>query len=402
MRVILIILTMAIIGAGVGLLLKQTDFSSRGGGDAVPDAEPAAGPPGEYASVSEPGESDLQQSIGRSRQTAIVLAAQKVGPAVVSISVTATRVVRASPWFPFRDQFFRDFFGERQYVEEVSNLGSGVIVSPYGYVVTNEHVVRNASEIKVTLPDGREYDAQVVEGEQEYDVAILKIEGSDLPYVILGDSDSIIIGEWAVAIGNPFGYLLSDAHPTVTVGVISALHRDIKSSESVVAVYKDMIQTDAAINPGNSGGPLVNALGEVIGINAFIITKSGGSMGMGFAIPVNRVKYMIEEVSKYGRMRRIWIGLLVQEITPLLAHSLGLERSDGVIISRVDEGSPSERSGLKRGDVIVAVNGERVRNFESARRAIFGSRVGHVLEFEVIREGHPMSFDVRVEESPSG
>jgi serine protease Do len=397
MRIILIILTMAVLGAGAGLLLKQTDFSGRGREEVVP----VAGPSAESASVYEPEEGDLQEGIHRSRQTAIVLSAQKVGPAVVSISVTATRVVRASPWFPFRDQFFRDFFGERQYIEEVSNLGSGVIVSPYGYVVTNEHVVRNASEIKVTLPDGREYDAQIVESEQEYDVAILKIEGSELPYAILGDSDSIIIGEWAIAIGNPFGYLLSDAHPTVTVGVIGAIHRDVKSSEGLVGVYKDMIQTDAAINPGNSGGPLVNALGEVIGINTFIITKSGGSMGMGFAIPVNRVKYMIDEVRKYGRMRRIWIGLLVQEITPLLAQSLGLDRSDGVIISRVDEGSPAERSGLKRGDVIVAVNGERVKNFESARRAIFGSRVGHVLEFEVIREGKPMSFDVHVEEAPS-
>jgi serine protease Do len=394
MRVLLIILTMAVVGAGVGLMLRQVGLN-----EPADDAEPGAGlmdRPSE-ATVSEVGE-----DISRGRQTAIVEAAQRVGPAVVSISVTATRVVRASPWFPFRDQFFRDFFGERQYVEEVSNLGSGVVVSPYGYVVTNEHVVRNATEIKVTLPDGREYDASVVDGEQEYDLAILKIEGLDIPYAVLGDSDSLIIGEWAIAIGNPFGYLLSDAHPTVTVGVVSALHRDVKSSEGAVAVYKDMIQTDAAINPGNSGGPLVNALGEVVGINAFIITKSGGSMGMGFAIPVNRVKYMIEEVSKYGRMRRIWIGLLVQEITPILAQSLGLDRSDGVIISRVDEGSPAERSGLKRGDVIVAVNGERVRNYESARRAIFGSRVDDVLEFEVVREGEPRSIDVHVEEAPSG
>jgi len=396
MRIILIILTMAVVGAGVGLMLRQLN---RPGEEAVavePEMAPDATPP---AGTGTDGW-DAGESITQSRRTAIVRAAQEVGPAVVSISVTATRVVRASPWFPFRDQFFKDFFGERQYVEEVSNLGSGVVVSPYGYVVTNEHVVRNATEIKVTLPDGREYDATVVESEQEYDLAILKIEGDDIPYVILGDSDSIIIGEWAIAIGNPFGYLLSDAHPTVTVGVVSALHRDVKASEGVVAVYKDMIQTDAAINPGNSGGPLVNALGEVIGINAFIITKSGGSMGMGFAIPVNRVKYMIDEVSRYGRMRRIWIGLLVQEITPLLAQSLGLERSDGVIISRVDEGSPAERCGLVRGDVIVAVNGERVRNYESARRAIFGSRVGDILEFEVIRDGEPRSFDVRVEEAP--
>jgi len=384
MRIILIILTMAIVGAGIGLLLRQTGPGQAAG----PVTEPA------------PDLAELQGELHSSRETAIVRAAQKVGPAVVSISVTATRVVRAGPWFPFRDQFFRDFFGERQYVEEVSNLGSGVIVSPYGYVVTNEHVVRKATEIKVTLPDGREYDAELIDAEQEYDLAILKVEGSDLPYAVLGDSDSLIIGEWAIAIGNPFGYLLGDAHPTVTVGVIGALHRDVKTSESVVGVYKDMIQTDAAINPGNSGGPLVNALGEVVGVNAFIITKSGGSMGMGFAIPVDRVKYMIDEVSKYGKMRRIWIGLLVQEITPLIAQSLGLERSEGVLIARVDSGSPAEKSGLERGDVIVAVNGERVRNFESARRAIFGSRVGDVIEFEIIREGMPRSVDVEVVEAP--
>jgi serine protease Do len=389
MRVILIVLTMAVVGAGVGLMLRQINRGHEVAADAAPAVEQAEQP-------ADADTRDLNMAIGRSRQTAIVSAAQEIGPAVVSISVTATRVVRASPWFPFREQFFRDFFGERQYVEEVSNLGSGVVVSPYGYVVTNEHVVRNATEIKVTLSDGREYDAAVVDDQQEYDLAILKIEGVDIPYAALGDSDSLIIGEWAIAIGNPFGYLLSDAHPTVTVGVISALHRDVKSSEGAVAVYKDMIQTDAAINPGNSGGPLVNALGEVVGINAFIITKSGGSMGMGFAIPVNRVKFMIDEVSRYGRMRQIWIGLLVQEITPLLAQGLGLDRSDGVIISRV-----AERSGLKRGDVIVAVNGERVANYESARRAIFGSRVGDVLEFEVIRDGEPRSFDIRVEEAPS-
>jgi serine protease Do len=396
MRVILIVLTMAVVGAGVGLMLRQINRGHEVAADAAPAVEQA-----EQPAQADADTRDLNMAIGRSRQTAIVSAAQEIGPAVVSISVTATRVVRASPWFPFREQFFRDFFGERQYVEEVSNLGSGVVVSPYGYVVTNEHVVRNATEIKVTLSDGREYDAAVVDDQQEYDLAILKIEGVDIPYAALGDSDSLIIGEWAIAIGNPFGYLLSDAHPTVTVGVISALHRDVKSSEGAVAVYKDMIQTDAAINPGNSGGPLVNALGEVVGINAFIITKSGGSMGMGFAIPVNRVKFMIDEVSRYGRMRQIWIGLLVQEITPLLAQGLGLDRSDGVIISRVDEGSPAERSGLKRGDVIVAVNGERVANYESARRAIFGSRVGDVLEFEVIRDGEPRSFDIRVEEAPS-
>jgi serine protease Do len=260
--------------------------------------------------------------------------------------------------------------------------------------------VREATEIKVTLTDGRQFDGEVVASQSEYDLALLKIEGEDLPYAELGDSDSLIIGEWAIAIGNPFGYLLQDAHPSVTAGVISALHRSVKTSEEVTGVYKDMIQTDAAINPGNSGGPLVNSVGQVIGINTFIITQSGGSMGIGFAIPVNRVKYIVDEVRTYGRIRQIWLGLGVQEVTSPIARSLGLNGTDGVIISQVDRGSPADKAGLKRRDVIVEVNGERVKNFGSARRAIFGSRVGDVLEFKIVRDGTVRAVSIEVEEAP--
>jgi serine protease Do len=209
-----------------------------------------------------------------------------------------------------------------------------------------------------------------------------------------------LIGEWAVAIGNPFGYLLQDSHPTVTAGVISALHRNVTTSEGVKGVYKDMIQTDAAINPGNSGGALVNSLGEVVGVNTFIITQSGGSMGLGFAIPVNRVKYIVEEVATYGRIRQIWIGLKVQEVTPMIARSLGLASAKGLIISEADPESPSYKAGLRRGDIIVGVNDEEATNYDVARRAIFGARIGDVLEFDVLREGEEATMRVTVEERP--
>jgi len=366
--------------------------------------------PGLNSGEKQAGEEPRQEAapadeITGSRRTAIVRAAEEVGPAVVSVSVTQSRVVRASPYMPFRDQsfddFFRDFFGGREYVEQVSSLGSGVIISKDGLVVTNEHVVRDASEIKVTLTDAREFAGTVMASEAEYDLALVKLDARDLPTAKLGDSDQMIIGEWAIAIGNPFGFLLEDTHPSVTVGVISALHRSIKTGGGTEGVYKDMIQTDAAINPGNSGGPLVNSLGDVIGINTFIISGSGGSMGVGFAIPVNRVKHIVDEVAQYGHIRQIWIGFLLQEMTPLLARSLGLEDTRGVIVTQVVKDSPADAAGIKRGDVIIEVNNEPVRNIESAQKAIFGAEVGDRLDFKVLRQGKEKKLAVTVEELPA-
>jgi len=373
--------------------------TSQAAGGPVSSGPTAAGPgagPAAYPSYQPPL---TAEGISRSRRTAIVVAAEKTGPAVVSISVMQTRVVR-SRRSPFGDPFFDQFFRERRHVEQIPSLGSGAIISPEGLVVTNEHVVREATEIKVTLTDGRQFDGEVIASQRDYDIALVKIEGDNLPVAELGDSDRLMIGEWAIAIGNPFGYLLQDPHPSVTAGVISALHRSVLTSEEVVGVYKDMIQTDAAINPGNSGGPLVNSIGQVIGINTFIITQSGGSMGIGFAIPVNRVKYIMEEVRAYGRIREIWIGLGVQELTPMLAHSIGLETSRGVLISQVDEGSPADKAGLKRRDVIVELNSQQVRNYDGARRAIFGAGIGDVLVFKVLRDGEEHVMRVEVEEAP--
>ncbi|MFZ1946542.1 MAG: trypsin-like peptidase domain-containing protein [bacterium] len=390
MKIVAAVAISAVVGLAIALVAYMPELRSD---------ERSVDQAGRQAAVAD-------DEISASRRNAIVRAAEQVGPAVVSVSVTQARVVRASPYMPFRDQFFdqffRDFFGEREYVEQVASLGSGVIISRDGLAVTNEHVVRDATEIKVTLTDGREFAGTVVASEPEYDLALVKLNGNDLPSATLGNSDDIITGEWAIAIGNPFGFLLEDTHPSVTVGVVSALHRSMKSDQGMTGVYKDMIQTDAAINPGNSGGPLVNSLGEVIGINTFIISKSGGSMGIGFAIPANRVKHIVDEVAQYGRIRRIWIGLLVQEVTPLIARSLGLEGTRGVIVSQVDEGSPASKAGIKRGDVIVEVNGEPVVNFEAARKAIFGAEVGDRLKFGINRQGKRREVAVVVEEAPQG
>jgi serine protease Do len=399
MKLLAAVVVSALVGLAIALLVYMPDLGS--------DADRAGGEPTESAIETEsspPAEPVEIDEISASRRSAIVRAAEHAGPAVVSITVIQTRVYTASPRSPFRDpffdQFFRDFFGERRHVEKVPSLGSGVIVTSDGLIVTNEHVVRDGTEIKVTLTDGRQFDAELVASEQEYDLALLRIEGANLPHAELGDSDSIIIGEWAIAIGNPFGYLLEDTHPTVTVGVISALRRNVKTSEEVAGVYRDMIQTDAAINPGNSGGPLINSLGQVIGINTFIITQSGGSMGIGFAIPVNRVRFIIDEVATFGRIREIWIGLMVQEITPLIARSLGLASTEGVIVSHIDEGSPADKAGLKRGDVIVNVNGEATRDYDSARKAIFGARVGDRLQFAIQRDADVHTVSITVDEAP--
>ncbi|HVP57254.1 MAG TPA: trypsin-like peptidase domain-containing protein [bacterium] len=392
MKIIAAVAIAAFIGLAVALVIYLPDLKSDDGSSRSQAREAS-------------GAAAVNDDISSNRRSAIVVAAQEVGPAVVSVSVTQARVVRASPYGGFGDQlfdqFFRGFFGEREYVQQVSSLGSGVIISKDGLVVTNEHVVRDATQIKVTLTDGREASGTLVGSEPDYDLALLKIDAKDVPAAKLGDSDDLIIGEWAIAIGNPFGFLLEDPHPSVTVGVISALNRSIKTDEGTVGVYKDMIQTDAAINPGNSGGPLVNSLGEVIGINTFIISNSGGSLGLGFAIPVNRVKHIVDEVAKYGRIRQIWVGLMVQEVNAMIAHSIGLDDVRGVIVTQIDPGSPADKAGIKPYDVIVEVNKQPIKNIESAKKAIFGAEIGDRLQFKMLRQGKEKTVAVVVEEAPA-
>jgi serine protease Do len=341
------------------------------------------------------------EGLALTRQTALVRAADSVGPATVSISAVKTRVVRADPMRnDFFERFFRGHFPDRVYREPYQSFGSGVIVDEDGYILTNEHVVGGATDVRVTLTDGREFEARVLGDDSRFDLAVLKIDGDGLPVAVLGDSDDLMIGEWVVAIGNPFGHFLNDPHPTVTVGVVSALHRDVLAEGESDAIYKDMIQTDAAINPGNSGGPLVNSVGDVVGINSFIFSMSGGSQGVGFAIPVNVARLIINELIEFGRVRDVWVGMRVQDLNPALAQNLGLPAVRGVIASFLEPDSPAERAGIRSGDVVTAVNGEEVESVRQARRAIFGSRVGDVIRVTILRSGETHEFDIKLEEVP--
>jgi len=396
-RSIFVGIVFGLVGLVVGLMLTVRTFSAR---------EAPLGPASARSAPAGRATARERSGLDASRRTAIVRAADCVGPATVSISVLARRTVRTSalPRSRFQDEFFerffRGYFPENQYEQVYQAYGSGVIIDEDGYVLTNDHVIRGGGDIKVTLTDGRQLDARVLGGDPRFDLAVLKVEGEGLPYAPLGDSDDMMIGEWAIAIGNPFGYILNDPQPTVTAGVVSALHRDVISENDVGAVYKDMIQTDAAINPGNSGGPLVNSRGEVIGINSFIFSASGGSHGMGFAIPINVAKLIIDELIEYGRVRDVWVGVQVQDITPAVAQALHLSVTSGVLISQVEGGSPADRAGLAPGDVLVGVDGVGVDNVRQARREIFGTRVGDVVTFKVRRADVLLDFAVTLEEVP--
>jgi serine protease Do len=325
--------------------------------------------------------------IDRGRRNAIVVASERVEPAVVTVSVLRAQLVERPV---FQDEFFFPFRGMRQrFWQRVQGLGSGVIVGRDGTIITNFHVVKGAQTIKITLPDGREFGAKYLGGTELYDLAVLEMEidGAEIPIAPLGDSKDLMIGEWAIAIGNPFGYLLDDTEPTVTVGVISATSRDVMIETNRVTIYKDMIQTDAAINPGNSGGPLVNALGEVIGINTFILSRSGGSQGIGFAIPIDTVRRVVAEIKAHGQVREVWVGVQVQEIPASLAESLELDSTAGVIVASVDRGSPAEKAGIRRGDVIRKIGDNTIADFEDAKRALYGMMVDDVIDF-VIQRGN--------------
>jgi serine protease Do len=332
----------------------------------------------------------IGDDISASRTNAIVLAARKVSPAVVSVIVTQTRVVTYDPFGGLGlDDFFRDFAPRRAYRQEVKSMGSGVIISTDGDVVTNAHVVLNATQIKVTLPDNRELPAELEGIDETRDLALLRLKASELPAATLGNSGDLMIGEWAIAIGNPFGFMIEDAQPTVTVGVISALHRDIKSNGGG-QVYADMIQTDAAINPGNSGGALVNAAGEVIGINTFIFSHSGGSEGIGFARPIDDVKQFVRETRSSGGLARYErvktsLGAAVADINPTLQGSFGLGYRRGVVVVEVDGGSISETIGMAPGDVLLMGQGKAINS--AAAFARLYERLAGTIDIVIDRGG---------------
>ncbi|MBU1947581.1 MAG: trypsin-like peptidase domain-containing protein, partial [Candidatus Eisenbacteria bacterium] len=282
---------------------------------------------------------DVSDGLWKGRETALVWAARVAGPSVVSITVTQTRLVRYRPpgASPF-DALFPGWVPGRIYREEIPGLGSGVIINSEGLILTNAHVVNDANQIKVTLTDGRTYDGTLIGSDTNHDLAVVRIEGEDLPAARIGDSDSLLVGEWVMAIGNPFAFLLNDHQPTVTAGVISATHRDIRPSEDNTAIYKDMVQTDAAVNPGNSGGPLVNSLGEIVGINTFIFSKGGGSEGIGFAIPINNCLEIANEIVQYGRVRQPWLGVTLRPISPYLAAYFQIRDRRGLLVWALEGG----------------------------------------------------------------
>ncbi len=341
-------------------------------------------------------------SIFESHRNAIVEAAERVGPAVVAVHTYGTQVVQGSPG-PFGDPFFRGFFAPRYYERPVTGLGSGVIIDERGYVVTNDHVVQGAEKIHVKLPDGRELSTTLVGTDPSSDLALLRIDDppAELPQVEFADSDRLLIGEWAIAIGNPFGDLIDDPRPTVTAGVVSALHRDVKSDVQSERVYRDMIQTDASINPGNSGGALVNGAGELIGVNTFIFSSGGGSLGIGFAIPSNRVHKVIRDLAAHGEVRPVWMGVLVQELSEELASALSMEKAEGVLVADVVGKSPGDRAGLRDGDLIVELGDEAIRNALDFELALAQAVVGEELDLRYLRGRESMRTTITLAQRPA-
>jgi serine protease Do len=311
-------------------------------------------------------------ALDTSRRTAIVDAANRLGPAVVSISASSRRRVTSPSMFDF-------FFVPQGRDELVPVSGTGFIVRPNGIVITNQHVVAGAERVVVTLSDGTDLPATVLGEDPVTDVAVLKVERTGLPTAKIGSSRDLLIGEWVLALGNPFAYLLGNAEPTVTAGVVSAVGRNILPSRDQAGLYLDMIQTDAAINPGNSGGPLANSLGEVVGVNSSIFSQSGGSVGLGFAIPIERAMRVADEIVRKGQVRRAWIGLDVAG-----AESMAdWKTQGGVVVTNVAPGGPADRAGINPRDVLVEANGRRLRNFLDWEAAKLDLHVGDSVRLRV-------------------
>lgn len=291
--------------------------------------------------------------LNASRRTAIVDAAARVGQSVVSISVLSRRRVPASDPFDFFS-----FFVPQTTERLVQGYGTGFVIKPGGIIITNQHVVENADSITVSLPDGTDLPATVLGEDQTTDIAVLKV-GRNLPPATLGRSSDLLIGEWVVALGNPYTYLLGNAEPTVTAGVVSATGRNVLPNGNQSGLYLDMIQTDAAINPGNSGGPLANSAGEVVAVNSFIFSSSGGSVGIGFAIPIERAARIADEIVRTGSIRRAWTGLTVGDANTLRDW----KRAGGVRVTDVAPGGPAEAAGLTADVILVEANGRPLRNY---------------------------------------
>jgi serine protease Do len=326
-------------------------------------------------------------------RTAIVQVAQQAIPAVAHIEVTQAQTVTSSQ-LPFEnDPFFRRFFGApdtpRKFKRELKGLGTGMIMDSEGHILTNNHVVAGATKIQVLLASGEQYDATVVGADPKTDLAVIKISAKQsLPHVTLGDSDKVAVGEWVVAIGHPRGL-----DQTVTQGIISAKHRaGIMDPSS----YQDFLQTDAAINPGNSGGPLLNLQGEVIGVNAAIVSESGGYEGIGFAIPSKMALYISEQLIARGKVERGWMGVSVQDLTPELSKSLGVEGTKGALIAEVVKGGPADKAGVKKDDIVIIYRGKQITNASVLRNEVAIGPIGQEAKVTVLRKGKKQELTVKI------
>lgn len=341
----------------------------------------------------------VNDEISNSRKNIITETVEQVSAAVVGINVIEIREYR-DPFFSFFDDpFFKRFFGDRgTYNREVKGLGSGYIISPDGYIVTNDHVAGNATEITVTLTDGRTFDAKVIGSDLASDICLIKIDGDDLPSIQLGNSDDVIIGEWVIALGNPFGLFELNDKPTVTVGVISATGMNLEPIND--RYYINMLQTDAAINGGNSGGPLVNSIGEVIGMNTLIFTAGGasGSIGLGFAIPINKVKSIIEELKEKGKVDRDFeIGMRIQSIDEGIARYYHLDNTKGVIVTKVYPNTPALKAGIEVGDIILEIEGFRINDENTIFSVFHEFRTDQTITIKIIRDEKEITKQMKLE-----
>ncbi len=327
-------------------------------------------------------------AISGQRRTAITSAVARVSPSVVTVQ---TEVVEAVP-----ADFYEQFFGGRSGRRSAAGLGSGFIVREDGVIVTNAHVVAGATKISVALQDGTTYPAKLLGADEMNDLAVIKVAAKGLPVAPLGSSSNLLIGEWAIAIGSPYGFLLANTEPSVTAGVVSGTGRNLAAESGGAGVYVDMIQTDASINPGNSGGPLVNAMGEVIGVNSSIYSPTGGSVGLGFAIPINRARRVTEDLLAHGVVRRPWVGIKIGATLPATPGS----PPKGAVIAPVVPGSPAARAGIQPNDILVQSRDRLVRNAYDWEAERLELRVGDAVPLVVRRNGRDIKVSVKVADLP--
>ena len=354
-----------------------------------------------HYSLSSFQRAQTDDDINNSRKTAITETVKKVSPAVVGINVTEIQQYNSPFSSFFNDPFFRQFFGNQgTFDQKVKELGSGFIISPDGYIVTNDHVAGNASEITVTLTNGKDYKAKIIGTDHATDICLLKINDTNLPYVTLGNSDDVMIGEWVIAFGNPFGLFSLNDKPTVTVGVISSSEMNLEPLNN--RYYLNMLQTDAAINGGNSGGPLANSLGEVIGMNTLIYTAGGvqGNIGLGFAIPINKIKRIITQLKEKGKIDRDFnIGLKIQSIDEGIAKYYKLKSTRGVIVTQVLPNTPAQDAGLKEGDIILQIDDYLVNDEQTLIGVFQQFTTGQTITIKILRDNKIITKQMTLEKT---